>query len=225
MPATVTREFMFKQMEDNNLPYYQVFGADRTVISDNQTISDLQESKTALEEVLNAVMDTSVIVTLSKKTRKEIGAGGSIKAGYREYKIILRASTGVNGIGSPGIVQELMNENSILKDKLHDKDIQSIKDDFQRQIDDLKKVDPFESKALEAIAGLLMPNNKPVAGVAIAGNPTDTVDINQVERQRKLKSAITRLAAVDPNLEESMTKFADWAEKNPDKYKLMLATL
>jgi hypothetical protein len=223
MAATVTRDFMFKQMEDNNLPYFQVYGADRTLISDNMEIADLEESRNMLDEVLNSVMDSSVIVCLSKRTRREMGSGGNVKTGYREYKIILRAATaGVGGIGSQSMVQDLMAENKALNEKLHQKDIELMRKELQDQIDDLKKEDPMDKLALQAITGIFGNKEQPMAGVGIAGNANETINEKELARQKKIKAALVRLAKVDPKIDETLTMFADWAEKNPEKYPLLI---
>jgi hypothetical protein len=221
MAATVTREFMFQKMRDNKLPYFIVTDG-RDEISRNEDEASVEAAAAMLEDVLSNVMDSLVIVKLMEKTKKELGRGGNIRATVLEYKIQLRPTAAMRGIGGYGnnMVDDLMRENSKLKDQLTDEKIERIKFENKKELEELRKEmnekpNPMMEMGMKALGHLF--GEPPVTQVA--GAEDGHVKQADADRIKNIRAAIVRLSKVDPTLDDTLTALANFAEKNPDKYR------
>jgi len=216
---------MFSQLHDKQLPYWTVSDG-RSVIAFNDDEDSLSKSEELLQEVLDNVLDAYVIVKISERPRKDLSKGGNTRSNFLEYKIQLKAASqpGVRGIsGNSNNVDELHQEIKKLRDELHKKELEVIKDNFQRQIDELKekKNDPMTEMGMQVLSGLLIPKKT----VAVAGAEDEAVKTDFVEKQKRIKLALVKLSKVDPDLDQTMTLLAEFAVNNPDQYKSFIPML
>ena len=226
MAATVTKDFMISQMREKKYPFFVVTDG-RDIIANNEDEQSVEAAIELLENVLGNVLDSFVIVKLSEKTRKQINQGGNVKTSYLEYKIQLRPTQGVRGIGSNGsLVDDLIQQNKILTERLHEQKIEMIEANLNRKMDDMRKEltekpDPMMEIALKGITGLFKDKTQPPV-TGLAGADDGAVDEAALARQKKIRFALFRLAKIDKQLDETMTSLADFAEKNPEKYHSMI---
>jgi len=225
MAATVTREFMFQQMVGRKLPYWMVTDG-RDTIAENMEEQSVAKSQEMLEEVMSNVLDTFIIVKLSDRTKQERAKGGNTKTDYLEYKIQLRGSPSMGGIGGNSMVGDLLNEVKQLQQKNHELQITQLTENMKREMKELKEKleskDPMSEMALKVISGLF---DKDKATVGIAGSEHETVNETEVEKQKKIRAALIRLAKIDKDIANTLTLLADFAENNPEKYHAFIPML
>ena len=225
MAATITKEFLYDQMEKRTMPYW-VVGDGREDIAENMEAADIDESKTILENVFANIMDSFVFVKLYARPKGKIAQGGNTRNLSVDYKIQLRSPgtiRGMGGFGGSNMVDQLMADNRDLMNKLHEKDLALFSEKMQKQIDDLKrdkdgKDDPVTAAVLQGLAGMFGAKNN----VVTSGLADGEVDEKKVARQAKIRAALMRLYKVDPKFEDTITLLADFAEKNPEKYKTFI---
>lgn len=215
-------------MSERPAPFFIVRGTDREEIARNQEEENPENAARLLSEVFDAVLDPFVIVSISDRTSKQRGEGGNTRKGISEFKIQLRA-TGAQSINGPGAgvgyVDELRSENRRLLEQVQDLKLEAVKNDYVKKIEEIKagqKEDPVTALALQALAGMLQ---KPGVPVAVHGAEDGQVNQDALTRQQRLRGALMRLQAIDPDLDGTMDRIANWAEKNPAEYKTYLSLI
>ena len=226
----VKKEYLFQLIEQRSMPNVQVYGADNKSLI-FETDDETQTASQAKTELMNFFDDMAqpgiYIVRVSKKNRKEKGAGGDTTTHSFRIQITDGSQTG-KAIG--GVPSEFTNDYKSLIDKNIELQTKIIRleeekkrkeeiDILQKQIDKLKEESPLEKYA-PLIAGFFTKGGQAMNGqeqahnlAAVAG-PTDT----KTENKQKIISAVNRLSKIDPNFADTITKLAAFAEAEPQKY-------
>lgn len=229
--ATVKVEHIFKMMRDKELPYWRLTDntGTRMMIAENDTEENVETGITMMEEALDNIEDNVVCVMLSNKTKKQKAGGGR---GYHqfEFKINLgRAQTGFSG-GNNGMMAmmfQLMEKNSDLLRKIEIAAKEKEFDVIRQELKELKEgsnTDKLITHLLPHLDKLLGVQTES-HGIAATGEEDETVDEKIVEKQKKVRIAIKRLAKIDADLPDTLTMLAEFAEKKPDKYKSFIPML
>ena len=222
--------FVTTVMQKNDLPYWEIF-------TDSKKTPDYRQSEKkgvdeSIEELESVLQDFSGTVYLKCSNYPfPHGKGQPEKYILKEYTLKLNTGTSSPGIGNIG--GDVLRYLERIKDK--ELEIAQLKFDhhleaIKRQLDDLKQKKDKENengigdKLLEAMAPSLIENlpsiisgmtgNKvPVASApGIAG-----VEDAATAKQRTI-AALNRLQKIDPNLPDTLTLLADFAEKKPSQY-------
>jgi len=225
--ALVKKEFVFKIMEDKDLPYF-ILTDGRNMIDENQDTGITAEAIRQLEETLEAIEDSTVVIKLSNKNKKDKAKGGKDYENY-EYRINLKqANAGMTGTGINGTVLGMMEKNNELQRRLDLLEKESELKELRREIAEIKaggndQVDkwlPILSSFLTKDTGAAMKQN-----VGVAGHEEETINESFIEAQKKTRLALIKLAKVDKNLPDTLTLLADFAERKPNEYLALLPVL
>lgn len=213
MAVRIKKEFLFKEIEKEGLFFYSVVEGSN-VIAENQSCDSVEQCIEELTEVFESLDESSVIVKLSNKKKSDRSKGGRDHK-YREYKVGLRASDSLNsGAGSLSMLERIFALQ--LQLAMRDKDDE--KKELERRLKELEEGgnNPLLEKGINMLAGFLGSQGKTV----VAGHndgPLPGADV--VSPAERVKSAISRLAKIDPHCVDTLELLADFAEKKPEDYK------
>jgi hypothetical protein len=220
----VDPQFMVDQIKANDAQYWKLLSGGKLITKQGQDIG-LDTSIAILEDALNNASGGIVEVVASDKPDGEKARGGKV-VNYT-YKIDLRNGAPVavdSGIGGLG---ESSSEVWELKQRIRDMEWQQKLDaaieKASSPLNGIREHPAFMPAVMGLLNKFMGPKQAiPVQGPAVNGTAQETHEIEQGE---KLAAALHRLAAVDPNLPETMEMLADYAEKNPEQYKSFIPML
>jgi len=215
----------------NNAKYWRMYNTNATEVIDesqDETLS-LDDSCTLLEDTLQGVTGTYVIVKASAKSGTEKRQGGNVK--LFTFKIDLKNNAGsvarFDPAGRSGGLQDLYREISDLKAELVRKETQNQIESFRRELQDMKdyrEMSPLD-KLIESYVDKMIQSGQ-LAGVSQEkNNSTQTNPVTDEKTKEKLMNAIKTLGKNDPDLAETLHKIAHIAatdSKKYDNYKSML---
>lgn len=226
-------EVILAQAKAKDITFWTVFDADGRSVLDEQNNDEmsLDDSHTKLAMLLNSIEGT-VKVVLRETSKKTRAAGGDPKGTYT-YSIRLGGNSiaGFSGAGA--------NVISLLRE-LNQKEIEKITASYEneKQIRELKE--KMESgggaaeKLLERYAPLLEPLlGKLLASIVPAARPAASVAgleepaavTHDQEILKSINDSIGRLMSVDPDFPKHLALLADFAQKDPAKYKMFIPML
>lgn len=231
----VKKDFIIQQIVNKDLVNCKVLASDgRSLLFEvDGNDTDAKHCAGELEDFLaNQVEEGTYTVKLSTRPKGKKAEGGSW--GEFTYKVKVGGGKTSNSIG--GIpdafsteYRDLVAKNIELNTKVVRLEEEAKRKEemnaLQKQIDKLKESDPFEKYApvINGIMGYLNRGNA-VAGAAqemaaVAGPQT------KEEIVAKINSAIKRMMKIDPNFPDTITALADFAEKDPERYKSFIPML
>lgn len=212
MAARVKKEFLFKEIEREELCFYTVVEGSN-IIAENQSCDSVEQCKEELNEVFESLDESSVIVKLSNKKKSDRAKGGRDHK-YREFRVGLRSvdSSGA-GAGNLSMLERIFALQ--LELKMRDKDKE--KEDLERRIKELEESgnNPMLEKGLNLIAGFLQGQGKTV----VAGHEDAPLSSSGATPAERVRAAVSRLAKIDSNCVATLELLADFAEKKPEDYK------
>lgn len=217
MAATVKKEFLIKKIEAEKLTCYEVTDG-RAKIAENQDCDSPTQCIEELEEIFESVEDAIVVVKVSDRSKK-LKAKGGPPANHYEYRIRLKESA-ASGIGGTNqTLMGMMNQIYDLRLQLEKKELEKEKTELLKRLEKLEedKGNPMMEKALTMLGTYLSGGQKATIGVAGTDDPHP--DEDQVKKQMKVRKALSRLNKIDPDLPDSLTLLADFAEKKPEEYR------
>jgi hypothetical protein len=219
-------------MQQKQISYFKVFdvtGKNLSYVQDNEEITPA-EAFNELKDYLQNLEPGIVTLVFSDQSFKEKNKGGAA-ASTKNYTFKVRVGNTAN-LNQPAInglnedYKELLKQNYELQNKImlleHQKHTDEATRKLEEKIEGLKNEDPLEKYA-PLITGLFsrfMPTAE-TAVPAINGLDEET----QPTKKTIITNAINRLLKVDNNLAENLTLLADFAEKQPQKYKSFVPML
>lgn len=205
-------------MEDKDLPYFKVTDG-KVLISKNNEESEPSKAVELLAEVIEMIEDSIISISLSDKTDKERGKGGSNWDNYN-FKVKLKQAEGINGTagGINGTILAMMKENGELMRKIELQAKEHELNELKKEIREIKE-DKNKPDVWEKYLPLLSAHFGNKTPIAVAGADDGAVAEAAVDRQQKIRAALVRLSKIDENLADNLTLLANLAEKHPDKYK------
>jgi hypothetical protein len=216
--AFVKIEYVYKLMEEKNLPYFRVMDG-KLLIGENDEESEVQKAVDMLQETIEMVEDSMISIVLSDKTRKERGKGGSNWDTYN-FKIKLKGAETASG-GINGTILSMMEKNSTLLRQIEIQQKEHEMEALKKQIAELKdakeKPDMWE-RYLPLLATHFTGNK-----IAVAGHEDEPIqeveNTMQEDSINKIKRALKILSKVDNDLPNTLMMLATFAQKQPEKYK------
>jgi hypothetical protein len=246
---TITKERIFEIISENELPYWELKDSDKGFTVQRQSQTDnIEDSIDKLNTVLNDIKSTKVFIRISNFPFP-IRAGRVVGRETQSYFIKLEQTKNKEmsdnvGTGALAYIVPLMKEIGELKAGLVRAEMESIKSEFQKQIDDLKRqknkeeVNGLMSAKEEMLMGLydtllpyvplvasklgLIPNTQPVH---INHVETDTAPETEATIKSRIAKACNRLLKIDDDLVNTLELLATYAEQNPDGYKSFIPIL
>lgn len=224
--ATVSKKYIIDLMLKEKLPYFRVQDTRESVrcIAENDSEDDVDSAIELLEESLGEVEDSYVYISVSTANRAEKGKGGD-KLRYKNYQFrvnllnAVRSGSKQASEAAPmnGKVLELIKQNNELLRKIERLEDQRRYDDLERQLKEIKNGSPLDK---------LLNNEKFINGIfggekttiGLAGANDGEVNEDAVDRQTRLRKALTRLGKIDNKVDEHIEMLADFAEKDKAKY-------
>lgn len=227
--AIVKLEHVYKMMRQNDCPFWRIADSVgmKSVVAENDEEQILENAIELLQTDLENIDDNNVYITISSHTKAQKGKGGRSYKQF-DFKVNLHKSesAGMAGAGAGGLLPMLlqqMKENSELMRKLELKN---------QEVENDKKIAALETQISGAgstgwemalpYLDKFLSNGKPVA---LAGGEDKDVEDKIFEKQQTIRKALARLAKVDKNLPDTLTALANYAEKNPDKYRSFIPFL
>lgn len=213
MAATINKDYLYRLIEEERLSYYEVTDG-RDVIQENQECDSPQKAIEELTDLFENIEDNQVTVKLCDKNKKERAKGGKGHK-YREYKIRLKAKqSDPLGIAGGSVIGYLERINELQR-QIDNQKLEREIEELKRKLESKKEDNPVLEKGL-AILSAYLSKGQPAA---LAGHNDPPLPAADVETPAAVvKKAITRLAKVDPNLPETLTMLADFAEKKPAEF-------
>lgn len=213
MAAVVKLEYLYKIIETEALSYYEVTDG-RDVIQENQSCDSPDAAIEELRELFENLEDSTVTVKLCDKNKKDRAKGGKNHK-YREYKVRLKSKqSDALGIAGGSVVQYLERINELQR-QIDNNRLEREIEELKRKLESKKEDNPVLEKGL-AILSAYLSKGQPAA---LAGHNDPPLPAAEVETPASVvKKAIARLAKVDPNLPETLTMLADFAEKKPAEF-------
>lgn len=218
-------------MQNKQIVYFKVYDATGKILAYVQDDENLTpaEAYNELNDYLKNLDAGIVTVQLSEKSFKEKSkAGGDVKTG----NFLFRVRVGNQILNTPQIngfnedYKDLLKQNYELQNKImlleHQRQTDEATRKLEEKIEGLKNEDVLEKYAplLTGILSKFMPGTP-----APAINGIDEETNQQPTKKTLIQNAVNRLLKVDNNLHENLTLLADFAEKNPDKYKSFVPML
>lgn len=213
MAATIHKDYLFRLIDQERLSYYEVTDG-RDVIQDNQECDSPEKAVEELTDLFDNLEDQVVTVKLCDRNKKERAKGGKGHK-YREFKVRLKTkqadTMGLAGTSVIGYLERINELQRQIDNQRLEKEIEALK----RKLEDKKEENPVLEKGL-AILSAYLSKGQPTA---IAGHNDPPLPTAETENPAVIvKKAISRLAKVDPNLPETLTMLADFAEKKPAEF-------
>jgi len=219
--AYVSAEYVKSLQKTHDSKFWKVYDTSGKVLINkcDQDIG-LSASQDLLQETLENCIGDSVTVKLYTKQPERREAGINAETGLT-LKVKLdspgynQKSTYQSGIGQPSWMDMMA-----MSDKMRQIEL----DKLRMELEADKEEHPMMSalyKAMEnptpilqgigAMISMIMNKNSP----ALIGQNTTTAETGSIE------DTMQRMEAIDPDYKNMLSKLADWAAANPDKYVLM----
>lgn len=217
-------------MQQKQICFFKVLdatGKNLSYIQDDEEITPA-EAYNELSDYLKNLESGIVTIVLSERSFKDKNKGGDIKTNNYQFKVRvgnnLNTPAAVSGLNED--YKELLKQNFELQNKImlleHQQKTDEITRKLEEKIEGLKNEDVLEKYA-PLLTGLFSKFMTPAAEAAPAINGID--ENQQTTKKEIITKAINRLLKVDKDLSENLTLLADFAEKNPDKYKSFIPML
>lgn len=213
--AVVTREFLLSQLKAKNMPFYVVKNDRGKLIDQNQEVTDIDEAHDLLESALNNIQEGTITVELSEKTKKAKANGGNLLV--MTYTIRIKPDKPSAASIADGSIITLYDR---FNDKLRQSEIDRLRLEYELKMLALTNENktgfdhPLAQAAINGFLGMLNNNG---AG-AIPTNGTPPINGAGADAAARLKTAITKLAKLDPDFVINLEKLATLAETNPAMY-------
>ena len=216
-------------MQQKQIAFFKIFdvtGKNLSYIQDNEETTPA-ESFNELSEYLKNLESGIVTIVLSESSFKDKNKGGATTA-QKNYTFKVRVG---NNLSTPAVsglnedYKDLLKQNFELQNKImlleHQAKTDEITRKLEEKIEGLKNEDVLEKYA-PLLTGLFSKFMTPAAAApAINGIEEE----QQPTKKTLITNAINRLLKVDNNLHENLTLLADFAEKQPEKYKSFVPML
>lgn len=226
---------ILKAAEKHQLPYWRITNGNE-LIDHNDSEADLSAALNALQESLETLEGSGfVTVVLSSKSNEEKGARPSRADKNFVYRYKIGQAATIGGMGntstggsffSPSLFMNMFNQNMELTKMMLEQKSEFEKKELNNRIEALEKGDsnPLLEKALGFLPLLLggAASPSPIAP-AMAGTTEPATEA--IEQMDLFKAASKRMFVIDPNFGSTLTALADFAEKDPDKYKSFIPLL
>lgn len=228
----VKKDYLYSLVEQKNLSSVSIYGSDGKTLMlemDGEQHTPTEVVNYISDFLENQALEGVYVVKLRNKSKKEKSEGGQWKEfGFRIQ--VGKQSSAINGTVG-GAAQSFTTEHKALIEKNLELQTKLIRLEeeakrkeeigaLQKQIDKLKEESPLDKYApiLMNIFGNKGAETAAAQNLAaVAGTPQENAD--------KIKAAIKRIMKVDANFSDTITKLADFAEKDPDKYKSFIPLL
>jgi hypothetical protein len=207
-----SKDYVFKQMQENQLAFYEV-------LDENVTVEKAVEQ---LRECLESLNGSFVTIKVSAVTKKA-------KAQARDYSLRIynvKLSTPAQQVGGIGAVNDdyksLMAEITALKEQLIETKFKNEIAGLREEMERIKteKSDPISDIAQAMLIQYMQPQQKGIVGIA---GTSESVSATEIQSDRdRFTAVVKRLRNIDPDFVTTLEKLAAFAETNPDKYKLYL---
>ena len=232
--VTININTVLQIMQQKQISFFKVFdvtGKNLSYIQDNEEVTPA-EAFNELKDYLQNLEPGIVTIIFSEQSFKEKNKGGAAAA-TKNYTFKARVGNTTN-LNQPAInglnedYKELLKQNYELQNKImlleHQKHTDEATRKLEEKIEGLKNEDALEKYAplLTGLFARFMPGAE-TAAAAPAINGLD--EEQQPTKKTIITNAINRLLKVDNNLAENLTLLADFAEKQPQKYKSFVPML
>ena len=218
-------------MQQKQITFFKVFdvtGKNLSYSQDNEEITPA-EAFNELKDYIQNLEPGIITVVFSEQSFKEKNKGGAAAATKNfTFKVRVGNNSNLNQPSINGLnedYKELLKQNYELQNKImlleHQKQTDEATRKLEEKIEGLKNEDALEKYA-PLLTGLFSKFMTPAAAATPAINGLDE---EQPTKKTIITNAINRLLKVDQNLHENLTLLADFAEKQPDKYKSFVPML
>lgn len=214
--AVVTREFLLSQLKAKNMPFYVIKNDRNKLIDQNQEVTDIDEAHDLLESALNNIQEGTITVELSEKTKKAKANGGNLLV--MTYTIRIKPDKPSASIADGSIITLYDRFN----DKLRQSEIDRLRLEYELKMLALTNENktgfdhPLAQAAINGFLGML--NNNGSGAIPTNGTPPINGAGAGTDAAARLKTAITKLAKLDPDFVINLEKLATLAETNPAMY-------
>jgi hypothetical protein len=222
--AYVVADFVKTKQKINDSKFWKVYDQSGKVLIDkcDQDIG-LSATQDMLQETLENCMGDFVIVKLYQKQPERREAGVGAETGLT-FKVKLDSNPGYNQKSnySSGIGQPSWMDMMAMSDKMRQIEL----DKLRMELEADKEEHPMMSalyKAMEnptpilqgigAMISMIMNKNQSPAAIGQSANVSGT--------DSTIDSLIHKMESVDPDYQNTLSKLADWAKENPEKYAMM----
>lgn len=223
----VSREFLEKQIKNKDIVAFEIADASKNLIDETHNELLLQGPLIdRLKETLDSMQGDFCIVRLYYKAKKKADGGADLQEGnhYRYYVDISQGHKKNRGIeigyapsvDTKALQSSFQTEMNLRLEIVRLENIIREKDRIIKELEE-DEGNPNEDKIFEMIGHILPHLAKSSAPINGVENPINGVPVS--DRKELLKEAINRMLKIDPKFPENLTKLADFAEKNPLKYK------
>lgn len=221
--ATVNKQYVFDLMEKEQLPYFTIrdnAGSPRHILQ-NESEANIAEAVSMMQECFDVLEDNYCHVTLSDRNRVQKGKGGE-NINY-QFKVNLMAGNKAAAIASVRTTNtsdiKYIQEIDALKREIEIMKFNARLEKMQDEMKAMKEGSMVEKllsnpQIIQGIGGMFGIKTP----VALAGSEDGPVDGAPVEKENKIRSALTKLMKIDSDLPETLSKLADYAETNPAQY-------
>lgn len=215
--AVVTREFLLSQLKAKNMPFYVVKNDRGKLIDQNQEVTDIDEAHDLLESALNNIQEGTITVELSGKTKRAKADGGNVLV--MTYTIRIKPDKPSAASIADGSIITLYDR---FNDKLRQSEIDRLRLEYELKMLALTNENktgfdhPLAQAAINGFLGML--NNNGSGAIPTNGTPPINGAGAGTDAAARLKTAITKLAKLDPDFVINLEKLATLAETNPAMY-------
>ena len=222
-------------MQQKQISFFKVFdvtGKNLSYVQDNEEITPA-EAFNELKDYLQNLEPGIITLVFSEQSFKEKNKGGAAAATKNfTFKVRVGNNSNLNQPTINGLnedYKELLKQNYELQNKImlleHQKQTDEATRKLEEKIEGLKNEDALEKYA-PLLTGLFSKFMTPAAAAATpAINGLEEEQPSHPTKKQIIQNAINRLLKVDVNLAENLTLLADFAEKQPEKYKSFVPML
>lgn len=252
--ALVNPEHIYKMIEANNFSVYTVKSDGNLIDCNDEKSLPTENVIERIKSLLENIESGSVEISFYKLSRGEKAAGGKVIP-EMSFKVATQRqsekSSAIAGHASTADLKSVYQENFDLKLAIEKLKFENELKDLRREIHESRASDDdggivgLLKPYLPELVPLVVAGLKGPRGVAGHGAEPMTIttaksevitdvpyvdpDVNPDEEYSKedqmIDTAIERLIKVDPDFHNSITRLADFAEKNPSKYRQYLPLL
>lgn len=242
---TFNREHVFKIMEQNDCPYWELWATDllKAAISQNEDI-DVEESINILKDTLKGIEGSTIRIRICNnpfplspgqpKGQKLFDFNIKLRNAFESNNNQERGVGNVHASGDRQMIYDLMQKmydlNTKLVEQQNNHSVELLKRDMQNMKESLESKHPLQGfiKNLEPYSPLILQNMTGMnLGVTQTGAVTHAIAGTETpeETQRKkniLLSALNELKQIDVSMEENIANIAKVAKSNPQQYLMYM---
>jgi len=217
-------ELIFKEMREKEMPFWHILrhNTEKEVAANMNKDVPLEESVMMLKETLESLSGDTVDVIVSERTKEDLGKGGNIKNIKRQEYTVKLNGIDVSGIGSVKSANDpifqLMKQNYDLQLMFEKLSWEKNNSGDAATIAGVERIVDRLDKYLPQIFGF---KNVPILP-QVNGLPTATT---KEEAAKQLQESIDKISKIDPDVLDTLSRFATLAETKPDVYKMVVAQL